>query len=454
MRVQRGSHWHCWIKPYLDSIASKSRFMAPPIIYDGLRLFLGAFSRTPRGIDRVDLSYARFLFEKWPNECFGLLPTPWGIRLYDRGRALRLLASVQAFWREDQGIESDPGLSHLRLWLSGHPGAGPRSSKRAGAGLLDRGLRLLRNNGLHLGRSAVENAPRNAVYLNVGQVGWAAPVTTRWLHRRTDMRAIFMLHDVIPLQHPDLVSGGGRLSQTWMLRTVLGKAAGLITTTRSASDTVMETLRRQGLPDVPLRTLPLPVADVFLQPDPPDEDLRRHPYFVVCGAIEPRKNHLLLLKVWQRLVQRVGPAAPRLVVVGSPAHQGEKIMRQLLEAPELRDHVTVVSGLASPCLRKVLANARGVLMPSLAEGFGLPVIEALTVGTPVLASDLLAHREVGEGLAVYLDPTDDVAWFDAVMDIIENTEGTDALRRRIGRYTPLSAGAYFESVGEFLTSFG
>jgi glycosyltransferase involved in cell wall biosynthesis len=129
-------------------------------------------------------------------------------------------------------------------------------------------------------------------------------------------------------------------------------------------------------------------------------------------------------------------------------------MRQLLEAPELRDHVTVVSGLASPCLRKVLANARGVLMPSLAEGFGLPVIEALTVGTPVLASDLLAHREVGEGLAVYLDPTDDVAWFDAVMDIIENTEGTDALRRRIGRYTPLSAGAYFESVGEFLTSFG
>jgi glycosyltransferase involved in cell wall biosynthesis len=161
----------------------------------------------------------------------------------------------------------------------------------------------------------------------------------------------------------------------------------------------------------------------------------------------------LLLKVWRRLIQRVGPRAPRLVVVGSPAHQGEQIVREIQQAADLRDHVMVVSGMASPSLRAVMGNARALLMPSLAEGFGLPVIEALAVGTPVLASDLLAHREAGEELVTYLDPMDEVPWFEAIMNIVENTDETSALRQRISEYRPLTASAYFGSVGEFLTGF-
>ncbi len=428
--------------------------MPPPIVYDGLRLFLGALSRTPRGVDRVDLSYARFLFETWPNECLGMLPTPWGVRLYERERVLQLLASVQGAWREDQEGDADPALAYLRHWFSGKPRLLQDGLKPRRSSLLGRVFRHLEENGLHWGQAAAKSAPGNSVYLNIGQVGWAAPITTSWLQRRKDIRAVFMLHDVIPLQHPELVSTGGRFSQDRMLRTVLCKAAGLITTTRSASDAVIATLNRQGLPSLPQRSLPLPVADLFLQRDPSDQDLRRHCYFVVCGAIERRKNHLLLLKVWRRLVRRIGQAAPKLVIVGSPAYQGRQIVRQFLDARELRDHVTVVSGLASPSLKKVMANAQAVLMPSLAEGFGLPVIEALSVGTLVLASDLPTHREAGGELGVYLDPTDDMAWFDAIMDIVDNTDETDALRQRIARYRPFTNKDYFRSVGEFLSGFG
>ncbi len=426
----------------------------PQIVYDGLRLLLGAFIRTPRGIDRVDFGYARFLLENWSSDCFGLLPTPWGIRLYDREAALRLLATVQAAWREEQDSDADPAFVSVRCWLTGHPDEQQPGSRRRKTGLAGRGLRYLRDRNLRLGQSAIQQAPKNAIYLNVGQVGWAAPITTHWLHKRPDIRSIFMLHDVIPLQHPDLVSNGGRMSHDWMLRTVLSRAAGLITTTRSASDTVMETLRQNGLPTVPLRALPLPVADVFLQDDPPDEALRDNPYFVVCGAIEARKNHLLLLKVWRRLVQRNGAAAPRLVVVGSPGHRGGHIVKQFHDTPELKNHVTVVSGLASPSLRKLMANARAVLMPSFAEGFGLPVIEALAVGTPVLASDLPAHREAGGALASYLDPADDIAWFDAIMDLADHRDEADALRGAIAGYRPFTSSDYFASVAEFLASFG
>lgn len=428
--------------------------MVPPIVYDGLRLFLGALSRTPRGVDRVDFSYARFLLTNWPNTCLGLLPTPWGLRLFDRERALRLLGTVETAWREGQGVNSDLSFTDLRDWLTG--AAVPERAGPAGgpSSLLDRAFRLMRDNGVHWGQSAVREAPTGSVYLNVGQVGWATPVTTAWLRRRPDIRSVFMLHDVIPLHHPGLVSRGGRLSQDWMLHSVLREADGLITTTQAACDTVTATVRRLGLPGVPVRSMPLPVADVFLQPDAPDEELRRGCYFVVCGAIEPRKNHLLLLRAWRRLVRRVGPSAPRLVVVGSPAHQGEQIVRQFQEAADLRDHVTVVSGLASPSLRMVMRNAQAVLMPSLAEGFGLPLIEALAVGTPVLASDLKVHREVGGGLVTYLDPMDDVAWMDAVMGIVEDSGYAGALRREVAGYRPLTADDYFRSVSEFLSGFG
>jgi len=427
--------------------------VTPTIVYDSLRLLLGALTHTPRGIDRVDLGYARYLFESWPGDCLALLPTPCGIRLYDRNKALRMLDGVRSSWRENLIAGADPLLTSFHHWLDRKSAPPQQYGRHRPSNTVEAGLRFLRHNGLHMGDSAARAAPKNAIYLNIGQLGWAAPVTTHWLRRRPDLRAIFMLHDVIPLQHPELVSEGGRLAHDWMLRSVIRRASGLITTTQAATKTVMATLRRQGLPEIPLRSQHLPVSETFLHNEPPNEALRQQPYFVVCGAIEPRKNHLLLLKVWSRLVQRVGQAAPRLVIVGSPAHRGQHILRQFTQAPALRDHVVVLSGMASPSLRHVMANAQAVLTPSLAEGFGLPLIEALTIGTPVLASDLPTHREVGGDLPIYLDPTDEVAWFDAIMSIVDNDAETAMLRRRIGCYRPVTASDYFGSMSAFLAEF-
>jgi glycosyltransferase involved in cell wall biosynthesis len=423
--------------------------MSPPIIYDGLRLFLGALSHTPRGVDRVDYSYARFLFQNWPGPCLGLLPTPWGTRLYDRDQALKMLSTVKARWREDQLCNSDRALHVIKEWLSGVSAISPVKPAARQSALLSHGFKYMRENGIHLGQSAVKRAPEGSIYINVGQVGWAAPAATRWLSGRKDIRAVFMLHDVIPLLHPELVSNGGRLSQSWLLRSVLKHADGLITTTSAASDAVIETLQLRGISDVRQQSIPLPVADAFLHRDPPDAALSQTPYFVVCGAIEPRKNHRLLLRVWQRLVQRIGPSAPRLLILGSPAHHGDKILGEFQAARELRNHVAVMSGLSTPALRTLMANARAVLMPSFAEGFGLPVIEALTVGTPILASDLPAHRESGGNLGIYLDPSDDVAWFEAISDVLENTRA----RERIASYQPMTASHYFETVTAFLNGF-
>src|SRR5690349_24304857 len=95
--------------------------MAPPIVFDCLRVLLGELTVTPRGIDRVDLSYARWFCENWQGDCYGLLPTPWGFRLYDRDQVAGLLESVHALWREDDTDDTDTPYRYLRARLAVDP---------------------------------------------------------------------------------------------------------------------------------------------------------------------------------------------------------------------------------------------------------------------------------------------------------------------------------------------
>ena len=95
--------------------------MSAPIAYDLLRLFLGPWMVTPRGIDRIDLCYARFFFEAWAGDCGGTLPTPWGVRWYDRRRVLQLLDRVEELWSETVQPGEDRVLLRVKEWLSGKP---------------------------------------------------------------------------------------------------------------------------------------------------------------------------------------------------------------------------------------------------------------------------------------------------------------------------------------------
>lgn len=423
---------------------------APAVLHDMLRLFLGATDRTPRGIDRIDLAYARYLCGEWPGPAYGLLPTPLGPRLFERQRVLRGLDRLERLWREDTTADADPAYAYVRARLAGHaamppPPASPMHLPAKLVRLRD----LVAATGLALGTGAVRRAPRGAVYLNVGQLGWAAPFTTRWLRRRPDIRAVFMLHDAIPVERRDLVSGLGHHTHRMMLRTAARRASGLIVTTESAAGSVLTALAALGRVSAPpTARIPLPVAPLFLEPLPPDPDLTTRHYFLVCGAIEPRKNLLMLLDVWQELQQRLGTGAPHLVVAGALARQGAPIRDRLLAAGP---NVTVVANLSSPGLRRLMVHARALLMPSLAEGFGLPIIEALALGTPVLASDLPAHQEAGGLLPTYLDPQDTAAWTEAIASLATDDAAHGAARQRLAAYRPFTEADYFRRVGAFLS---
>src|SRR5205823_1024035 len=154
--------------------------------------------------------------------------------------------------------------------------------------------------------------------------------------------------------------------------------------------------------------LPPPIA----APAPPLE----RPYFVYVSTIEARKNHLLLLNLWRRLAAELGNAAPQLILIGQRGWETENVVDMLDRCPALRGAVIEHNVLPDSEMVRLLQGARALLLPSFAEGFGFPVIEALALGVPVLCSDIPALRETGGAVPEYLDPLDGPGWRAAILD--------------------------------------
>ena len=422
------------------------------IVLDIWHLSLGFARETPAGVDRVDMSFAaHFLTADIPNRK-ALLLTPLGPRAVRVAGARRIFEAVQTHWRETEQPETDGGLARVRSALAGLSPA-QRSSQEAFSQKARRALRA--GGGAALSHCAtwryITGISTNAVYLNVSQYPLSAPSYFRWLQERPDVKPVFMIHDLLPIEYPEFFHPASVKRHRRRLNVFAKIAAGAIVSTQEVADALLAYLQRLGRKTMPFLVLPLPVSSTFHQPREHDEELAARPYFVICGTIEPRKNHLLLLNLWRELGRLLGPATPKLIVVGARGWENENILDLLERCPGVRDHVIEAPGLSTPAVKRLIDNARAVLMPSFAEGYGLPVAEALTAGTPVLASDLMSLRAMRGSAITWLDPLDGLGWLAAIRRLSE----ASAHWTQAGPVRPLSAFAsetYFERIEAFLTA--
>jgi glycosyltransferase involved in cell wall biosynthesis len=396
-------------------MASTRRDPPAAIAFDVTRLFLGPLSRSPRGIDRIDLALAHHLFNDPSSGHVGILPTPWGMRVYNADRVRRCLAHLDTLWSESVTDETDPQWRGLSAWLQG--GHRPALLRAPNAGTLRKARRLaneLRSTGFSFGKGVRAALPRGAAYLNVGQIGLAVPWFHTWLSARPDVASVVMLHDVIPLEHPELVDPPSHKPHQQMVRTAAATAHGLIVTTEATHLRIAAEFTRHRQSDVPTLVRGLPLPRAFTQLRAADPALAGERYFVVCGSIEPRKNHALLFRTWRRLIAEFGEASPRLVLVGAHGWEADTILKPLTHDAALASRILHVGGLSSPALARLMLGAAGVLCPSHAEGFGLPLLEANALGVPTIASDIASHREIADARTVLLGCGDVAGWADAI----------------------------------------
>jgi O-antigen biosynthesis alpha-1,2-rhamnosyltransferase len=168
----------------------------------------------------------------------------------------------------------------------------------------------------------------------------------------------------------------------------------------------------------------------------------QQPYLTV-GTIEPRKNHALELDAFEQVWARYPDA--RLCIVGRIGWMCEELIERIVRHPQYRRSLLMFNDLTDSELAYCYQHAKALVFPSRAEGFGLPIVEALQHGLPTLVSDIPIHREVGREFCTYFDPRspDELA---ALITDIEAT-GQFPLARQPDDYALPS---WTESTREFL----
>jgi len=284
-------------------------------------------------------------------------------------------------------------------------------------------------------------------YLNVGHTALQDPRYLAWTIDN-NVRPIYMIHDLIPITHPEYCRAGEAQRHGQRVRNMLASGVGIISNSQVTLDSLSSFAKAAAM------SMPAMIAA------PLGTDLNRRaqawqpterPTFVVLGTIEARKNHLLLLQIWERLVRAYGSKAPRLLVIGQRGWECEPVFDLLDHSETLRGNVIEIGHCSDAELGNHLRSARALLFPTLVEGYGLPLIEALASGTPVIASDLPVFHEIGQTVPDLIAPLDGQAWQKTIENYAEPNSGLRAAQLiRLAGYSPPSWNEHFASVDSWL----
>ena len=377
------------------------------VAVDVSRLVTGLRFSSPTGVERWELGYAERLT---PGP--GIILSPIGARALGQGVRSKVVTAARRAWGENNPGSVAAELQPIAEFLHAGRRARPQAPPLKKAGWRTGGLLP------SFARAALSlptlTLPRDAAYLHASFFRLETPGYFDWLRRRPDIKAFFALHDLLPLTHPAYFRAGEAELHRSRIETAARRGRGLIVGCHTVGEALRAHLRQAGLPEPPIHMIHGPVEPEFTAVPARQAGLDAAPYFVICGTIEPRKNHALLLDVWEKLAARRGADTPRLILVGRRGWRNEGVFERLDRLEASGALVLEAQNISTPALAALIAQARGLLSPSFAEGFGIPVAEALALGTPVVAADTDVYRELWSGQETLLPPSDVDGWLGAI----------------------------------------
>lgn len=356
------------------------------VAFDATRLMRGAARPVGTGVDRIDLAIALDLRDRFGERCRFLVATPIGPMELAGAETAAMFAAMRARW-EDADAPIPP---RRRL--------PPRALLRAAM----RPMRLA-----------------GATYVNASHSGvLAEPSGRRRLAALNPAARLVYLHDIIPTEYPEYQRPESVTRFERFLAAVFDAPTAIAVNSADTALRVAAVAAARGWPmatatvvtprliaahtgkSVALKAGVRPAVQALIETSAP--------YFIALGTIEPRKNHLLLLNLWRRFAEE--SRTLKLAIVGRRGWENEMVLDMLDRCPAIRSHVSEFGDLSDDEALALLRGARALLMPSFAEGLGLPLLEAMALGVPAIASDIAVFRELATGDVVLLDPLDGPGW--------------------------------------------
>lgn len=402
------------------------------LILDISRLVYAAWSRTPTGIPRVELAYAEHYIATEPDRLrFAVLDTLGRLRVVDSGLATGFVREIAGYWEGNvASVRAYLRVALRAIWIH--------------LLLMVRPWGDLRNLvAAHGGRS---------IYIIPSQLQLEHSLLIEGLKTAGDLKLVYFVHDILPSLLPAYFPDDAEERNRRRMENAARLADAIIVNSQA---TAVSFQSRFGRDMAPEKLVVAPLGVTLGKNSPASYRQPSGPYFVMLGTIEPRKNHLLILNLWRDLHAELGQKTPRLLLIGSRGWKNRDIIAMIEQNAPPRGAVEELGRLPDAAVADLMKGARALLLPSFAEGYGLPLAEALSRGTPVLCSDLPVFHEVGAGIPDYLSPTNAEAWRAAVLDYAgpNSTRRTDQLRR-LGSWSPPSWKRHFDIVDETLSILG
>ena len=354
-----------------------------PVVLDVTRTLSPKSIAHPTGIDRVERAYIEYFLNNAPDAQY----------LCKLGRKLYL-------------TDREIMLEDFSRVLSGKQDARKYYSKREPRVWSELG-RLL---GLmHREKTPHLSFPTKFNYLNVGQTN----LNSSWLKAVRKVGAtkiIGLVHDMIPLDDPQLQTPKSVKRFEMRMKALSMHSDLIFTNSEYTAERTRHWFSNWGRAT---NILSNPLGVETPSQVPPVKSHR--PYFVVLGTIEPRKNHALLLKVWESFADLPELERPVLHIIGRRGWMNEDVFKILDTSSMIGRDVFEHGTLSDDGVAGFLRGAEALLFPSLTEGFGLPLLEAKSVGTRTLVSDIPVFQELACPDTLYLDPYDANVWRKAII---------------------------------------
>jgi len=237
-------------------------------------------------------------------------------------------------------------------------------------------------------------------------------------------RRVITVHDLDFVRHPDRLTPDAQ-RYYGQVATAVHRASAIIAVSRATRDDLISLL---GV-DTDSVSVIYEAADPLFRP-PRDGDTANRDipsrYFLMVGTIEPRKNHDILLDAYAAY-RRTSSDPAALVVAGTEGWNAARTVARLRKEPGL----IWLGAVAPEELLPLYHGAMALVMPSWDEGFGLPVVEAMASGTPVVVSTARALREIAGDAALIAAPDDERAWI-AAMTTLDSAPSRRAELRAMG----------------------
>jgi len=229
---------------------------------------------------------------------------------------------------------------------------------------------------------------------------------------RKEIKRVTMIHDLTPILFPEYHSFSSYIAHKLLLKGIIKRADHVIVNSKHTQSDLAE-----WSPVSRNKSKIVHLAPLTKLPTNNDLPVIEGRYILTVGTIEPRKNHLQLVEAFENLRN----SRIKLVIAGSIGWKSKKIVTRIKNSSK-KDSIKLIGRVSNKTLANLYQNAEMMVYPSYYEGFGLPVLEAMQYGIPVLCSDSSSLPEVGGKAALYFPLGNISALTQLISEVLDNEQ--------------------------------